>query len=215
MTSSRGPRSAMPQRMNLNEIAQEATVSCTIGCFMPQKQSPKWDQLNQNLYFFAFWGGKYMQNIPTHSPEIRLRRKFSCLSAAVDLWSSASAMTVASFNSQFSICTSLAPLWSSATASSFLSGWHSWRRLWICVGGTRLLGFRLQQQQQNTWRQPSFWNDVLSSVSKIQRLYRTRSVHCLRIHFAHANENRHAKQMQGKRKRSRKWKEQAHLKASK
>ena len=42
MTSSSGPRSAMPQRMNLNEIAQEATVSCTIGCFMPQKQSRKW-----------------------------------------------------------------------------------------------------------------------------------------------------------------------------
>ena len=51
MTSSRGPRSAMPQRMNLNEIVQEATVSCTIGCFVPQEQSPKWGQLNQNLCF--------------------------------------------------------------------------------------------------------------------------------------------------------------------
>ena len=61
MTSSRGPRSAMPQRMNLNEIVQEATVSCTIGRFVPQKQSPKWGQLNQNLCF-SVWGRKYAKH---------------------------------------------------------------------------------------------------------------------------------------------------------
>ena len=64
-----------------------------------------------------------MPNVPTHSPEIPLRRKFSCLSARV-VWSSrVSAMIAAASRSpQFSICTSLAPLRSSASASPFLSG---------------------------------------------------------------------------------------------
>ena len=64
-----------------------------------------------------------MPNIPTHSPEIRLRRKFSCLSARVVWPSSVSAMiAAASCSPQFSICISLAPLRSSASASPFLSG---------------------------------------------------------------------------------------------
>ena len=64
-----------------------------------------------------------MPNIPTHSPEIPLRRKFSCLSARVVRSSSVSAMiAAASCSPQNSICISLAPLRSSASASPFLSG---------------------------------------------------------------------------------------------
>ena len=62
-------------------------------------------------------------NIPTHSPEIPLRRKSSCLSARVVWSSSVSAMiAAASCSPQFSICISLAPLRSSAVASPVLSG---------------------------------------------------------------------------------------------
>ena len=126
MTSSSGPRSAMPQRMNFNEIAHNL-LRYTMFC--ASKTKSKMGSVESEAIMFFHFEVANMPNIPTHSPEIPLRRKFRCLSAAVDLSSSASAMTVTSFSSQFSICTSLAPLRSSAIASSFLSGWHSRRSL--------------------------------------------------------------------------------------
>ena len=105
-----------------------------------------------------------MPNIPTHSPEIPLRRKFSCLSARVVWSSSVSGMiAAASCSPQFSICISLAPLRSSAIASSFLGG----------VPYNQHHYHHSSSSSRKKWQQPSFWKDVSSRVLKIQRLYGT------------------------------------------
>ena len=107
-----------------------------------------------------------MPNIPTHSPEIPLRRKFSFLSASVVWSSSVSAMiSAASRSPQFSICISLAPLRSSAIASSFLG---------VVRHNQHHHHHHHHSRRSNKKRQqPSFWKDVSSRVLKIQHLYRT------------------------------------------
>ena len=150
----------MPQRMNLNEIEQEVTISYTVQCLLclinNVKNGVSW--IHRVHFEVAI-----MRNIPTHSPEIPLRRKFSCLSARVVWSSSVSAMiAAASCSPQFSICISLAPLRSSAIASSFLGGvpynQHHYHH---------------SSSSKKKWQQRSFWKDVSSRVLKIQRLYGT------------------------------------------
>ena len=124
ITSNSGPRSAMPQRMNLTEIEQEVTISyihyhVTIQCFVLGNNVKNGVSWIHGVHFEV----ANMPNIPTHSPEIPLRRKFSFLSASVVWSSSVSArISAASCSPQFSICISLAPLRSSPIASSFLGG---------------------------------------------------------------------------------------------
>ena len=73
----------MPQRMNLNKIEQEATISYTVQCFLCLRNNVKdqWGQLNS---YCSFWGGKYAKHTnsltwDTVTSQIQLLECLCCL----------------------------------------------------------------------------------------------------------------------------------------
>ena len=171
ITSNSGPRSAMPQRMNLNEIEQEVTISCTIQCFVPQKQSQK---NGVSWIHSVHFEVANMPNIPTHSPEIPLRRKFSCLSAACCLIQQR-------FCNDLRCCIMQSTIFHLYIASSTSKQcnciivpqcgvpYNQHRFLFVPQPHHH---HSSSSSSRKKWQQPSFWKDVSSRVLKIQRLYR-------------------------------------------